>query len=142
MKIEPCTDLPSTFHELVASAEAEGLRYLARLSDEWESGIKRFDRPGEFLLLAWEGDQLVGVGGLNLDPFAQDPQVGRLRHLYVRPSHRGRGVGRDLAERIIAGAREAFGVLRVRSFDAGPFYESLGFEPTGEPKATHRLRLA
>lgn len=141
MRLERCTALPPDFDDLIESAETEGLTYLSRLAREWTLGVKRFDGDGEFLLLAWAGDRLAGVGGLNLDPFAEDAGVGRLRHLYVRPGHRGQGVGRALAERIIAGARESFGVLRVRSSDAGAFYESLGFEATEEPKATHRLRL-
>lgn len=141
-EIAEARDLPEAFDDLVAAATAEGFRFLTRLASEWHSGVKPFDQHGEFLLLAWEGDELAGVGGLNVDPFAGDPTMGRLPHLYVRPASRGSGLGRDLSERIIAGARERFQVLRVRSFEAGAFYESLGFERTSEAKATHRLPLA
>ena len=139
--IESAQQLPPAFGDLVAAASSERLHFVARLEREWSAGIERFDGPGEFLLLAWEEDSLAGVGGLNADPFAGDPWVGRLRHLYVRPDFRRRGLGRELALRIIEKASETFAVLRVRSFDAGAFYESLGFERTHEPEATHRLPL-
>jgi hypothetical protein len=31
------------------------------------------------------GKDLIGVGGLNIDPYSLTPKVGRVRHLYIRP---------------------------------------------------------
>lgn len=106
-------------------------------------GVNRFDLPGERLMLARAGGRLVGVGGLNRDPYAQAPDVGRLRHLYVlRDSRRG-GVGTLLVRSILQGAEAHFSLIRLRtdSADAAAFYTRLGFRPVEAPDATHALPL-
>ena len=68
---------------LIDDSEREGLRFVRRLADEWASGANRFDRPGEMLFVAWGEGQVVGVAGLNVDPYTDGSGVGRVRHLYV-----------------------------------------------------------
>jgi GNAT superfamily N-acetyltransferase len=97
---------------LVVESERDALRFLRRLLDEWASGRNRFDRPGEALFGARLDRGLVGVCGLNLDPYAASPAVGRVRHLYVLTTHRRRGVGRRLVEGIVLAAAGRFDTLR------------------------------
>jgi hypothetical protein len=67
-------DLPAdAFSPLVAESERDGWRFVRRLVDEWVAGTNRFDRPGEVLLAACVDKALVGVCGLNADPYAGDP---------------------------------------------------------------------
>ena len=125
----------------------EGVRrdggFLARLRDEWLSGATRFDRPREFLLGAFEGDRLVGVGGVSLDPYHPAPHLGRVRHLYVVEAQRRRGIGRALMEAVLERAGRDFAVLRLRTErpEAVRLYESFGFVRTDAPGETHRLVL-
>jgi GNAT superfamily N-acetyltransferase len=129
---------------LLAESEAGGYRFVRRLIDEWERGINRFSRPGEALYAAESGGQIVGVCGLNVDPYLRDPRVGRVRHFYVLAECRGQGIGRRLVGRAIAEARGHFHQLRLRGQEAGParLYESLGFRPcAGMPDCTHILEL-
>jgi hypothetical protein len=72
--------------ELVAESERHGLRFIRRLSEEWTSGANRFDRPSEALFVARVGERVVGVCGLNVDPYTAEPRVGRVRHLTCRGS--------------------------------------------------------
>ena len=132
---------PALFAALIEEAPRTGGSFLLRLRDEWESGANRFDRPGEALFGAFDGERLVGVGGLNRDPW--QPELGRLRHLYVLEAWRGRGAGRALAERILAQASGRFTVvrLRTRAPEAVALYRSLGFLPSEGEHETHRLRL-
>ena len=79
-RIERLTDLPAAgFIVLVAESEQAGLGFLRRLADEWTGGVNRFDRLGEALFGARIGRELVAVGGLNVDPYAKDPTIARVR---------------------------------------------------------------
>jgi GNAT superfamily N-acetyltransferase len=118
--------------ELVLESERHGLRFIRRLAEEWTSGANRFDQPGEALFVARIGERVVGVCGLNVDPFTAEPRVGRVRHLYVLSRQRRLGVGRRLVLEVIGAARGRFGRLRLRTEDSGAarFYETLGFRST------------
>jgi GNAT superfamily N-acetyltransferase len=136
---------PDRLAELVAEAEQAGHRFPRRLVEEWDSGANRFDGPGEVLFAAVAGGRVVGLCGLNADPYAGGPRVGRVRRLYVLADYRRRGIGRRLVLEVVAAARGAFDLLRLWTEDraAAAFYEALGFFPrVGEPDCTHALRLA
>jgi GNAT superfamily N-acetyltransferase len=114
------------------------------LLDDWQSGRNRFAQPGEGLFVAQSGERIIGVCGLNVDPYANDPAVGRVRHLYVLSAFRRQGVGRRLVHEVIAAARGHFRSLRLRtdSPDAARFYSALGFrECPSDPDCTHVLDL-
>jgi len=128
---------------LVAESEHAGLRLVRRLVDEWRDGTNRFDRAGEALFGAWVDGRLVGVCGLNVDPYARDPKVGRVRHLYVLVDSRRLGVARALMAETLAAARGRFPTLRLSTSNpaAAKLYESLGFHPVTEDHCTHLLSL-
>ena len=136
--------LPAGLPDLIAESEAEGHHFLRRLAEEWASGANRFDRPGEALFAAVVAGRAVGVCGLNADPYLPAPGVGRVRHLYVAPAHRRRGVGRRLLAAVVAAAGGAFHTLRLRteSEEAAEFYEGAGFcRRTEEPACTHVMSM-
>ena len=112
--------------------------------EEWASGANRFDQPGETLLVARQGGQIVGVCGLNVDPYAGAPRIGRVRHLYVRRSVRRLGVGRALLREVLRAARSPFDRLRLRTESpaAAALYEALGFRRTAAAAdCSHLLEL-
>src|SRR5437762_6892154 len=114
LRCERLHDLASPdVDELVADSEQAGLRLVRRLVDEWADGSNRFDRPGEALFGAWVDGRLVGVCGLNVDPYAGDARVGRVRHLYVLDASRRGGVARALMAEVLGAAGGRFGTLRL-----------------------------
>jgi len=137
--IEPVATLAADLDLLATEADAEGHLFMRRMRDAWERHENRFDHPGELLLTARIDRRLAGVGGLNIDPYAQAQQVGRLRHLYVARAARRIGVGSMLVRHILAHAKPHFSIVRLRtdSPEAAAFYTRLGFERVDQPDATH-----
>ena len=128
---------------LNAEARSEGYRFIDKLLGEWASAKNRFDAPGEILCGHLEQDLLVAVGGLNLDPFAGDPETGRIRRVYVRPAWRNKGIGRALVTTLIGHARMTFHCVRLRTMngEAAHLYERIGFSTLEDPNATHIMTL-
>ena len=145
MRIERLSELPSeALGPLVADSEQAGLRFVRRLAEEWASGRNRFDRSGEALFGAVVDGRMVGVCGLNVDPYAAAPGVGRVRHLYVLSACRRLGTGERLVAEVIAAARGRFGTLRLRTENeaAARLYERMGFRwCAGLADCTHLMEL-
>ena len=130
--------LPLTDHApLRDEAGRSGFGFVERLVVDGHQGVNRFDGPGACLLGAFAGETLVGIGGLNRDPYAADSGTGRLRHLYVLEAWRGRGVGSALVDRLLAAAQGRFTRVRLRTEQAADFYVGHGFGPSAEADATH-----
>jgi GNAT superfamily N-acetyltransferase len=130
------------FANMLAESEASGYQFLRRVVDEWESGVNRFSRRGEALLVAELHGRWVGVCGLSIDPYLEDHRIGRVRNVYVMADCRRAGIGRRLVEEAVERARGTFEKLRLRGDDPGParLYESIGFRPCrGIPNCTHIL---
>jgi GNAT superfamily N-acetyltransferase len=132
---------------LIVDSERDGVRFVRRLVDEWTTGANRFDRPGEVLFVACDAGQVLGVGGLNVDPYAKSSdaeRVGRVRHLYVLASHRRRGIASRLLSEVVGHARGRFDRLHLRTRDAraAALYGRFGFRSQhGDPHCTHVLDL-
>jgi GNAT superfamily N-acetyltransferase len=126
---------------LQSEAQVEGYDFIETLVEEWASGTNRFDAPGEALCGCLDQGLLVAVGGLNCDPFAGRPDMGRIRRVYVRSAWRNRGIGRTLVTALVEEARTHFTCVRLRAENAGAarLYESMGFVPIAGPDATHIL---
>jgi GNAT superfamily N-acetyltransferase len=142
--IQPTESLPTDVPQLLEASLAEGHNLVQRLVDEWNDGSNRFDGPGEVIFEARVGTRLAAVGGLNRDPYLDDPEVARIRHVYVAPDLRGTGVGRALIEALVEHARLRFKWVRLRTTtpEGIAFYVAIGFEPTAsEVDATHVWRL-
>jgi N-acetylglutamate synthase-like GNAT family acetyltransferase len=143
LSIRPLDSIASLV-ELSKDADADGCRMVSRLIDEWNDGTNRFDQPGEKIYCATVGGDIVGVCGLNRDPFAGVATIGRVRRLYVATAFRRRGVASALLRRLSVDARAHFSELHLRTYDpvASAFYESFGFSIVdGNPQCTQSLLL-
>jgi GNAT superfamily N-acetyltransferase len=129
--------------QLQREALQEGFLFIERLWKEWQSGDNRFTAPGEKLYGCTDQGVLVAIGGLNRDPFAGLPDVGRIRRVYVRPAWRNKGIGEALILALIETARTSFTSLHLRAANpaAARLYERIGFSPSLASEATHVLVL-
>jgi GNAT superfamily N-acetyltransferase len=132
------------FEALTKMSLAEGYAFVQQLVDEYQSGTNRFDGQGGVLLGGYVEHELIAVGGVQRDPYLNDPAVGRVRHVYVQPTYRRLGVGRLLMGALIEHARNHFEILTLRTptTHGDAFYTTLGF--SREPRfaeATHWMSL-
>lgn len=126
---------------LLTDAHAEGHEFVERTLREWKAGINCFSLVGEVLFGVFEDGKCIGTGGLNIDPYTDRKGVGRVRHVYISPSHRREGIAAKLLELIVEQARREFECLRLftPNSDAAAFYESLGFARSDQDRQSHIL---
>lgn len=95
--------------------------------------------PGEYgaprgaLLLATVNGELAGCGACRALPDVDYANACEMKRLYVRPAHRGLGLGRLLAQALMDHAVSAgYSVMLLDTLDdmeaARSLYEALGFE--------------
>ncbi len=132
-----------SLHSLLDESKRGGYHFLQRTIDDWHTEVNKFNKPGEKLWGLFLGKNLIGIGGLNIDPYSLTPKVGRVRHLYIQEAQRRAGHATLIMNKIIEEASHHFTLLRLFTDNAGAsaFYEKLGFKQTGEYKASHIMIL-
>lgn len=107
----PTRDDDEAWAELLAAIEAvdrRGEAYGAQdLDDEWRSV---WAYPETDAVFGWDGAQLAAFGWLKTQPSAAGPHRIELWG-GVRPSHRGRGIGSELLDRMVARAEAVAAAL-------------------------------
>lgn len=134
------TDLNfSLVYGLKHESMQEGYAFIERTIDDWNSGDNKFAAPGEGLWGLVSGTELIGIAGLNRDPYTSMPNIGRVRHLYIRSQYRRNGYATALMLKIMNEARQHFNQLRLftDNIDAAVFYEKLGFLQVDDFKVSH-----
>ena len=110
--------------------------------DRFAQRLREADAPDNFLLGAFESEELVGSVGLGREQGAKARHKAMIFSVYVAPEARGRGVAQALFAEVIARARAVPGLEQLQlgvttpSTAARGLYASLGFVPYGiEPHA-------
>ena len=135
------TELPAGFDVLRAEARSEKYANLDRLAEQWNANTVRFNRESETLLAARIDDALAGIGGLTIDPVQSGAL--RMRRFYVGKSFRRTGVGRAIAENLLARAHASGRLVTVNAASGSePFWEAMGFVPELRDGHTHVLSYA
>jgi RimJ/RimL family protein N-acetyltransferase len=94
---------------------------------------------------AFDGDALVGVAGLAREARPKTLHKAFVWGVYVKPSHRGHGVGRALLNAVLdrargyADLRQINIMVAVTQVAATRLYQSLGFERFGRERDALRV---
>jgi ribosomal protein S18 acetylase RimI-like enzyme len=95
----------------------------------WMAEFEKFRPPNGGLMVAAVDNEIVGVGCLGI----LGEEIGHIRHVYVQPQFRGRGLGRKIVENLIKQSK-VMGHKIIR-LDTGWFmeaaqglYHSVGFK--------------
>ena len=105
-------------------------------ANDWSAAEKpealgRAIAGSDFVVSAWDSDELVGLGNALTDGHL----VVYYPHLLVAPTHQGRGIGRQLVamlQRRYAGLHQQ---VLVAEGDAIAFYERCGFTQAGRTRS-------
>jgi GNAT superfamily N-acetyltransferase len=112
------------------NAREFGLRLdIAKMLEEDMANLGKFMPPDGRLLLARDDDFITGcvcLKKLRLN-------IGEVKRLYVKPSFRGKGIGKMLVEKLLEEARKiGYGTIRLDStrymVNAHDIYRSFGFQ--------------
>ena len=123
---------------LVDSPSAFGSTYAAEAAMPEANWIERVTSAvagfGRTMVLAFDGEECVGLAGAFDDDYGADVQ---LVSMWVAPSHRGTGVATELVEAVLAwatdeGARNVALWVTHGNDRAQRFYERMGFAVTGD----------
>lgn len=130
---------------LVQESKGAGFRFLEKLVNDFENGTNTFNKQGESLFGVFNKyGVIIAIGGLNSDPFANNPGIGRLRRFYVANDYRRSGIGTLLLNMIISEARNHYKVLVLHTDteQAAIFYSANGFcKSCDYPNSTHYINL-
>lgn len=121
---------------LLAKSSQEGFQFIEHMLRNRRD--ETFQETGEalFIVLSPMG-QPIACGGYTKQP--HEASTGRIRHVYVLPEARSKGVGTSLLEKMIREAFLSYDRLVLFSDAADGFYRRLGFVPASGEKVTHEL---
>ncbi|MGZ7149094.1 GNAT family N-acetyltransferase [Bacillus sp. BC08] len=130
IRIQQIEDLMIYKHDyLVQESKEEGFNFLEKLISEYENKINTFNKTGECLYGIFQGEKLIGIGGLNEDPYTENNKIGRLRRFYISKDYRRIRLGNLLLNRLLSHAEKYFKVvvLHTDTKQGGAFYTANGF---------------
>ena len=82
------------------------------------------------LVSAWEGEHLIGLG----NSISDDVLVVYYSHLLVLPEYQGRGIGREIMQRLMSHYEGFHQQVTLADERATAFFEKLGFTRAGKTK--------
>ncbi|KXI67300.1 GNAT family N-acetyltransferase [Bacillus cereus group sp. BfR-BA-00331] len=117
------------FKYLVQESKEEGFNFLKKLINEYENKLNTFNKTGECLYGIFQGEKLIGIGGLNKDPYTENNKIGRLRRFYISKDYRRIGLGKSLLNKLLSHAEKNFKVvvLHTDTKQGDAFYSANGF---------------
>ncbi|HAS47616.1 MAG TPA: GNAT family N-acetyltransferase [Microscillaceae bacterium] len=98
------------------------------------------NNPANFVVGAFDGDQLIGISAFAQEPKAKRAHEGSIIQVYIKATYQGRHIGKDLLNFVIQAAFEIPTIEQLiisavtENKGALHLYQHLGFEPYGTHK--------
>ena len=129
IEIRPASPRSRKCRELISELDQYQLELYPAESNHLDSA-EELEQPNAVFLGAYEGDTLLGIGGLKV--VVHDIRYGEIKRVYVPASARGRGVSVKLMEQLEHQAlRQGISVIRLETGiyqpEADALYRSLGY---------------
>lgn len=125
-----------SFSRMPSNAEITALFHAVGWeSAQYPTQLCRAIGNSEAVLTAWENDSLAGMmtaisdGGMNVF----------FPYLLLDPAFQGKGVGRALAQRMLAHYHGTYRKILVCNADKAPFYEKCGFTCVDDQRPMLRI---
>jgi predicted acetyltransferase len=130
---------------IIKQSKEEGFLIGERLVYDYKNGTNTFNNFGEALFGVFNNNgEIVAIGGLNRDPFSNNPYIARVRRFYVINEYRRNGIGSLLLKNIINEEKKYYKILVLRTYTSqgDDFYTSYGFlKGNIYPSSTHYMEL-
>ncbi|MGN6395871.1 MAG: GNAT family N-acetyltransferase [Mucilaginibacter sp.] len=129
----------SAINQMLDESGRAGYQFIQRTIDDWQNQTNKFSGRGEKLWGLFLGSDMIGICGLNKDPYSREPNIGRVRHLYIMEAYRRKGYATLLINMILHEGKQHFNSLRLFTDNpaAAKFYEKLGFQSVNDDKVSH-----
>ena len=131
LRLRSLADAPDAFGSTLALEQT-------RTDGQWASRLSSCEGSGQNLpLLAEVNGEPAGLAWGRIED--DDPDTAFLYQMWVAPSHRQRGIGKMLLDRVISWAKESDALIlhlgvTDRDSPAMRLYLRAGFEPSEEPR--------
>lgn len=129
LRLEALVSEPKAFGESADEHRKRAVEtFASRLGDDGEQA---------FVLGAFDGGTLIGMAGFYRHRNLKERHKGAIWGVFVKPSHRGLGIGRLLISEILQRVRQDPDIVQIQLSVAIPqqqarvLYESLGFRSFG-----------
>ncbi len=145
--IKKITDIHNAgLDQILTESKKYGYGMIERLITEWESGMTDFSDENEAYFAYEEHGEILGVGGINEEPYLRIKEYGRMRHLYVLKQWRRKGIGKGIVNATIEFAKDHYNLMTLmtpKDGSADAFYESIGFKKCDSlERVSHTLVLS
>lgn len=134
LRLEALKEFPANFSSSYEENKAKDMAY-------WEGFLRLAQNKNkEIMIMAYVNGEMVGMGTIFWDDKAKICHIGNMVAIYVKKTFQGKGIGYELASRLISEAKTIRHLKKIKlevnkeNVPAFELYKKLGFDVIGTAK--------